>query len=67
MKSIKVILKNSKGEYTVGFLILMARLLMIQEKTNLESAYMFGKILDRLKNGNKELFSLISVATHNGR
>ncbi len=58
---------NSKGEYTVGFLILLARLLMIQEKTNLESAYMFGRILDKLKNGNKELFSLISTATHNGR
>ncbi len=58
---------DTKGEYGVGFLILLAKLLMIQEKTNKEDAFMFGKILEKLKTGNKELFGLISVATHNGR
>lgn len=58
---------STKGEYSVGFLILLAKLLMIQEKTNREDAYMFGQILEKLKNGNKELFSLISTATHNGK
>lgn len=58
---------NSKGEYSVGFLILLAKLLMVQEKTNRSDAYMFGNILEKLKSGNKELFSLISTATHNGR
>lgn len=58
---------DTKGEYSVGFLILLAKLLMIQEKTNKENAFMFGQILEKLKTGNKELFGLISVATHNGR
>lgn len=58
---------DSKGEYSVGFLILLAKLLMIQEKTNREDAFMFKNILEKLKNGNKELFGLISTATHNGR
>ena len=40
---------------------------MVQEKTNRNNAYMFGQILEKLKNGNKELFSLISTSTHNGR
>ena len=56
-----------KGEYSIGFLILLAKLLMVQEKTNRNNAYMFGQILEKLKNGNKELFSLISTSTHNGR
>jgi hypothetical protein len=47
---------NSKGEYSVSFLILLAKLLMVQEKTNRSDAYMFGNILKKLKNGNKELF-----------
>lgn len=58
---------NLKGEYSVGFLILLAKLLMVQEKTNRNDAYMFGNILEKLKSGNKELFTLISTATHNGR
>ncbi len=57
---------SSKGEYSVKFLILLAKLLMIQEKTNLETAYMFGKLLDALRRGD-DIFSIVSTATHNGR
>ena len=57
---------SSKGEYSVKFLILLAKLLMVQEKTNLETAYMFGKLLEGLREG-KDIFSIVSRATHNGR
>lgn len=54
------------GEYSVEFLILLARLLMIQEKTNREDAYMFGRLLQKLRAG-EDIFSIISTATLNGR
>ena len=54
---------GKRGEYSIKFLILLARLLMIQEKTNLESAYMFRKLLEALKEG-KDIFKIISLATH---
>lgn len=57
---------GGKGEYSIKFLVLLARLLMIQEKTNLETAYMFKNLLEKLKE-NKDIFSVISAATHNGR
>ena len=53
---------SKKGEYSVKFLILLAKLLMLQEKTNRADAYMFRKVLDGLKMG-KELFSVLSAAT----
>lgn len=53
---------SKRGQYSVRFLILLAKLLMIQEKTNREDAYMFRKVLDGLKNGG-DLFSILSVAT----
>jgi len=52
-----------KGEYSVKFLILLAKLLMIQEKTNNHKAYMFKNLLEQLKS-HTEIFSLISIATH---
>lgn len=52
-----------KGEYSIRFLILIARLLMIQEKTNMESAFMFKNLLDSLKAG-KDIFKIVSIATH---
>jgi hypothetical protein len=55
-----------KGEYNIKFLILLAKLLMVQEKTNLETAYMFKKLLDSLKVG-EDIFNIVSVATHRGR
>lgn len=62
-KKIKKFKKLSKsGEYSVKFLILLAKLLMIQEKTNCSDAYMFKDVLDGLKSGN-DLFQILSAAT----
>ncbi len=52
-----------KGEYSIKFLILIAHLLMIQEKTNLESAYMFKNLLEALREG-QDIFKIVSIATH---
>jgi hypothetical protein len=55
-----------KGEYSVKFLLLIAKLLMFQEKTNLDTAYMFKNLLEALKDG-KDIFKIVSIATHNRR
>ena len=55
-----------KGEYSVKFLLLIAKLLMFQEKTNLNTAYMFKNLLEALKEG-KDIFKIVSIATHNRR
>lgn len=55
-----------KGEYSIKFLYLIAKLLMIQEKTNFSSAYMFRNLLNTLKD-NKDIYKIVSVATHNRR
>ncbi len=55
-----------KGEYSIKFLILLAKLLMIQEKTNLSTAYMFKKLINELIDG-KDIFRIVSTATHNRR
>jgi hypothetical protein len=52
-----------KGEYSIKFLLLLAKLLMIQEKTNYEKAYMFRNLLIQLKN-HKNIFKIVSTATH---
>jgi len=57
---------SEKGEYSIKFLILLAKLLMMQEKTNLETAYMFKKLLKTLHDGG-DIFSAVSTATHTGR
>jgi len=57
---------SSKGEYSIKFLILLAKLLMIQEKTNLETAYMFKKLLEALR-GKGNIFSVVSRASQTGR
>ena len=57
---------SSKGEYSIKFLILLAELLMIQEKTNREDAYMFKKLLQALEKG-EDIFNIVSIATHTGR
>ena len=53
---------SKKGEYSVRFLILLAKLLMLQEKTNRPDAYMFKRVLDGLKRG-EDLFKVLSTAT----
>jgi len=57
---------NKYGEYSIQFLILLARLLMKQEKNNRNDAYMFKKLLDSLKN-YKSIFQIVSTATMRGR
>lgn len=54
------------GEYKIEFLILIAKLLMIQEKTNRRDAYMFRKLLEALKKGD-DIFSIVATATLAGR
>ena len=53
----------NEGEYSVKFLLLLAKLLMFQEKTNYHEAYMFKRLLEQLR-GNPDIFSVISTATH---
>ncbi len=53
----------SQGEYSLKFLILVAELLMLQEKSNNSDAYMFKNLLESLKDGS-DLFKIISIATH---
>lgn len=57
---------NSKGEYSVKFLTILAILLMTQEKTNRADAYMFGRVLEALKEG-EDIFGIVSSATYSGR
>jgi hypothetical protein len=53
---------SKKGEYSVKFLILLAKLLMLQEKTNRADAYMFKRVLDGLREG-RDLFRVLSTAS----
>jgi len=57
---------SKKGEYSVRFLILLAKLLMLQEKTNRPDAYMFKRVLDGLRTG-EDLFHVLSTATLQAR
>lgn len=57
---------SKKGQYSIKFLILLAKLLMVQEKTNRSDAYMFKKLLIALRKGD-DLFDILSVASHTGR
>ena len=52
----------NKGEYSVKFLILLAKLLMAQEKTNRHDAYMFRNLLRQLKN-HDNIYKIVSTAT----
>ena len=57
---------GKRGEYSINFLVLLAKLLMIQEKTNLKTAYMFKNLLEALRSG-EDIFKIVSIATHNRR
>lgn len=54
----------NKGEYSIRFLYLIAKLLMVQEKTNLSNAYMFKKLLEALE-AHKDIYKIVSIASHN--
>ena len=58
---------NNYGEYSVEFLIVLMTLLMTQEKTNRNDAYMFGKVLDSLLKEELDIFSIMSAAGFGGR
>ena len=51
------------GEYSVKFLILLAKLLMVQEKKNINDAYMFKTLLEQLREHN-DIFRIVSTATY---
>jgi len=55
---------SKKGEYSVKFLILLAKLLMLQEKTNRPDAYMFKRVLDGLRKGG--IYSMFFPQQHLG-
>ena len=53
---------NKYGEYNVKFLLLLARLLMLQEKTNSPEGNLFQTLLNKLKEG-EDIFSILQTAT----
>ncbi len=50
------------GEYNVKFLLLLAKLLMLQEKTNYPEGQLFQTLLKKLKDG-EDIFSILQTAT----
>lgn len=57
---------NKYGEHSIEFIGQVIELLSIEEKTGLEGAFMFKKVLQALQQ-EKDIFSIVSTATHNGR
>ena len=50
------------GEYNIKFLLLLAKLLMLQEKTNYPEGQLFQNLLKKLKKG-EDIFSILQTAT----
>ncbi len=57
---------NNYGQYSVEFIGHIIELMSIEEKTGHEDAFMFKKVLTAIKE-EKDIFSIVSTATHNGR
>lgn len=57
---------NSKGTYSLRFLLSIAKLLMQQEKNNKADAYMFKNLLMALEQ-KQSTHSIVSIATHKKR
>lgn len=57
---------NNYGEYSVEFIAYVIELFVIEEKTGMEGAFMFKDLFDALLN-EKDIFYIVSKATHNGR
>ena len=53
---------SSYGEYNVKFLLLLAKLLMLQEKSNYPEGHLFQTLLRKLKEGD-DIFSILQTAT----
>lgn len=58
---------DNYGEYDVEFLIVVMTLLMTQEKTNREDAYMFGNVLDALLKDDLDIFAIMSASGFGGK
>ena len=58
---------DNYGEYNIEFLIVLMILLMTQEKTNREDAYMFGHVLDALLEDELDIFAIMSASGFGGR
>ena len=57
---------DKHGEFSVEFIGHVIELFMIEEKTGLEGAFMFKDLFDALHKG-RDIFSIVSLATYNGR
>ena len=57
---------NEYGEYSVEFIAYIIELFVIEEKTGMKDAFMFKNLLDALVK-EKDIFSIVSTATHNGK
>ena len=57
---------NNYGQYSVEFIGHVIELFSIEEKTGLEGAFMFKKVLTALSE-KEDIFSIVAAATHNGR
>lgn len=58
---------NKYGEYEMDFLFTLMKLLMVQEKTNREDAYMFINVIEKLLAEELDIFSIMSTAGFRGR
>lgn len=58
---------NQYGEYSIEFLFVLMKLLMVQEKTNRPDAYMFGSIMNQLLEEPLDIFKVVSTAGFGGR
>ena len=56
---------NQYGEYPVEFIGHIIELMMMEEKTGLATAFMFKGVLDSIIQ-EKDIFSIVSSATHRG-
>jgi len=57
---------NKYGEYSVEFIGHIIELMMIEEKTGFNGAFMFKELLDAVID-EKDIFTIVAKATHNGR
>lgn len=64
---------NMYGEFQIDFILNFCQLIMLQEKTNRNDAYVFGNLLSLIRNNNNDtpfiydIYSIVSVATFKSR
>lgn len=59
-------LLNEVNKESIGYPQLAGKGEMVQEKTNNQKAFMFGELLDKLKE-HRNIFEIVSAATFRGR